>query len=50
MHEGRRFPCDACDYCLTQNGDLKKQYPCYVCDFLATEKGHLRHQQSVHEV
>ena len=59
VHEGKKYPCDACDNLATQKGDLrrhkqsvhegKKPFLCDICDYRAGRKTHLRsHKQRVH--
>ena len=59
MHEGKKYPCDACAYLATEKEHLrthkqsvhegKKPFPCSTCDYRAAQKGTLkRHEQTVH--
>ena len=59
IYEGKKQPCDLCDYQATKRGHLTshkqskhegKKYPCNSCDYQATKRGHLTtHKQSKHE-
>ena len=51
VHEGKKYPCDACDHIATQQGHLRihkqsvhegKKYPCDACDHFANQEGNLR--------
>ena len=46
MHEGKKYPCDACDYLAIFEGSLRKhkqsvhegmKYLCDGCDYIATK-------------
>ena len=59
MHEGKEYPCEACDHIPTKNGNLRRhnqtvhegeKYPFDARDYLATREETLRtNKQSVHK-
>ena len=58
-HEGIRYPCDLCDYAVTDQRNLKRlidskhegiRYPCDQCKYAATTQGDpKRHKKYKHE-
>ena len=59
IHEGKRYPCNLCQYEATRKDELKRHiksihegvtYPCHLCGYRATLNRNLRkHIQTIHE-